>query len=130
MYSIVSMYIQSRPTICNSLGCSQPGSSVHRISQTRILEWVAISFSRVSSQPRDRTCLSVSPALQANSLPPYHQGGQVSHSERPKTLKYVFFSQHLVERIDWLLLPVSLFVQYLSETFCRIRILCKKSIVL
>ena len=34
---------------------SPPGSSVHGILQTRILEWVAISFSRASSRPRDRT---------------------------------------------------------------------------
>ena len=37
---------------------SPPGSSVHDISQTRILEWVAISFTRRSSQPRDRTLSS------------------------------------------------------------------------
>ena len=34
------------------------GSSVHGFSQAKILEWVVISFSRVSSQPRDRTCVS------------------------------------------------------------------------
>ena len=38
--------------------CSPPGSSVHGISQARILEWVAISFSRGSSQPRDQTWAS------------------------------------------------------------------------
>ena len=38
--------------------CSQPGSSVHGISQARILEWVAICFSRRSSQPRDWACIS------------------------------------------------------------------------
>ena len=37
---------------------SPPASSVHEISQARILEWVAISFSRGSSQPRDWTCVS------------------------------------------------------------------------
>ena len=40
------------PTLCNSMDCSPPGSSVHGISQARILEWVAISFSRESSWPR------------------------------------------------------------------------------
>ena len=40
------------------MGCSPPGSSVHGILQARILEWVAISFSRGSSQPRDRTQVS------------------------------------------------------------------------
>ena len=40
------------------MDCSPPGSSVHRISQSRILEWVAISFSRGSSQIRDQTRVS------------------------------------------------------------------------
>ena len=38
--------------------CNPPGSSVHGISQARILEWVAIFSSRGSSQPRDQTCVS------------------------------------------------------------------------
>ena len=42
----------------NSMDCSPPGSSVHGISQARILEWVAISFSKGSSQPRGQTCIS------------------------------------------------------------------------
>ena len=37
---------------------SLPGSSVHEISQARILEWVPISYSRGSPQPRDQTCVS------------------------------------------------------------------------
>ena len=49
---------KSCPTLCNSVDYSPPGSSVHGISQTRILEWVAISFSRGSSQPRDQTHVS------------------------------------------------------------------------
>ena len=46
---------QSCPTLCNPMDCSLPGFSVHGIFQARVLEWVAISFSRGSSQPRDRT---------------------------------------------------------------------------
>ena len=45
-------------TLLWSLDYSLPGSSVHGIFQARILKWVAISFSRGSSQPRDRTCIS------------------------------------------------------------------------
>ena len=41
------------PTLCDPVDCGPPDSSVHGISQARILEWVAISFSRASSQPRD-----------------------------------------------------------------------------
>ena len=40
------------------MDCSPPGSSVHGILQARILEWVAISFSRGSSRPRDQTQVS------------------------------------------------------------------------
>ena len=43
---------------CNPMNCSPPGFSVHWISQARILEWVAISFSKGSSQPRDGTHVS------------------------------------------------------------------------
>ena len=49
---------QSRPTLCNPMDCSLPGSSARGIFQARILEWVAISFSRGSSQPRDWTQVS------------------------------------------------------------------------
>ena len=49
---------QSCLTLCDPADCSPPGSSVHRILQARILEWVAISFSRGSSRPRDRTHVS------------------------------------------------------------------------
>ena len=49
-------------TLCDPVDCSLPGSSFHGILQARILEWVTISFSRGSFQPR-------SLALQADSLP-------------------------------------------------------------
>ena len=45
-------------TLCNPMDCSLPGSSLRGIFQTRVLEWVAISFSRISSQPKDRTQVS------------------------------------------------------------------------
>ena len=52
-----SAVAQSCPTLCNPMDCSLPGS-IHEIFQARILEWVAISFSRGSSRPRDRTRVS------------------------------------------------------------------------
>ena len=51
----VSEVTQSYPTLCDPMDCSLPGSSVHEIFQAWVLEWVAISSSRGSSQPRDRT---------------------------------------------------------------------------
>ena len=65
-------------TLCNPTDCSPPGSSVHGILQTRILEWIAIPFFRGSSnmgiEPR-------SPALQADSLPTELQGKPFKRAE-------------------------------------------------
>ena len=49
---------QSCPTLCDPMDCSPPGSSVQEILQARIREWIAIPFSRGSSQPRHRTQVS------------------------------------------------------------------------
>ena len=49
---------RDQSTPWDPMDCSRPGSSVHGIFQARILEWVAISFSRGTSQPRDRTWVS------------------------------------------------------------------------
>ena len=46
---------QSCPTLCEPMDCSLPGCSIQGIFQARILEWVAISFSRGSPRPRDHT---------------------------------------------------------------------------
>ena len=54
---------QSCLTLCDPMDCSPPGSSVHGILQARILEWVAIPFSRVSSQCRGWNRFPMSPAL-------------------------------------------------------------------
>ena len=52
--------VQSGLTLSNSMDCNMPDSSVQGIFQARILEWVVISFSRGSSQPRSQTCVSCS----------------------------------------------------------------------
>ena len=59
-----SSVTQSCPTTCNPMDRSLPGSSVHGIFQARILEWVAISFSKGSSWPEPK-----SPSLWADALP-------------------------------------------------------------
>ena len=53
-----SSVAQSCQTLCDPMDGNLPGSVVHGIFQARILEWAAISFSRGSSQPRDRTWIS------------------------------------------------------------------------
>ena len=65
--SLSAIVAQSCLTLCNPMDCSLPGSSVHGILQARLLEWVAFSFSRGSSWPRD-------PALQESLHHLSHQG--------------------------------------------------------
>ena len=62
----LGLVAQLGSTLCNPMDCSPPGSSVHRISQARILEWIAYPFSRGSSQPGIELG---SLAIQADSLP-------------------------------------------------------------
>ena len=54
----IVLIAKSCPTLCACMDCSPPGSPVHGILEARILEGVAISFSRGSSRPRDRTHIS------------------------------------------------------------------------
>ena len=62
MFLVCSLWIsevaQSCPTLCHPMDCSLPGFFIHGIFQTRVLEWVSISFSRGSSRHKDRTQVS------------------------------------------------------------------------
>ena len=58
--------------LCDLLDCSPLGFSIRGIFQARILEWVAVSFSRDLPDPGIKPMSPVSPALQANSLPLSH----------------------------------------------------------
>ena len=57
IFKFSEVKLLSRVWLCDPMDCNLPGS-IHEIFQARILEWVAISFSRGSSQPRDRTRVS------------------------------------------------------------------------
>ena len=71
--------LQSCPTLCHPMDCGPPGSSVHWILQTRILEWVAMPSSRGSSWPRDQTHVSYISCIGRWVL--YHRRHLGSHSE-------------------------------------------------
>ena len=58
LYKHMVVGCQLCPTLCDPMDCSPPGPSGHGISQARMLEWIAISFSRGSSWLRDQTCIS------------------------------------------------------------------------
>ena len=81
---------QSCPTLCDPMDCSLPGSSVHGIFQTRILEWVATSFSRGSSQPRDRTHVSCVSCIAGRFFTHWAMG------EAPWNMVYDILDQALV----------------------------------
>ena len=57
-YAVLCLVAQLYPTLYDPMNCSPPGSSVHGILQARIVEWVAMPFSRGSFQPKDRTQVS------------------------------------------------------------------------
>ena len=61
----VKVKVKSCPTLCDPIDCSLPGSSLHGILQARVLEWVAISFSRDLPNPGIEPG---SPAFQAETL--------------------------------------------------------------
>ena len=106
------------PTLCNSLDHSPPGSSVHRISQARILEWVAISSFRGSSPPRDRTLISClagrffttePPGSSQLSYPHPTPNTSLSHTTHGRGEEVCFSGEgqlHFGERVDFLALSL------------------------
>ena len=73
-------------TLCDPVDCSLSGSPVHEIFQARILEWVAISFSGGSSQPRDQTRISCVSCINRQFL--YHQRHVGSPNESPRSAQF------------------------------------------
>ena len=76
---------QSCLHLCDPMDCSLSDSSVHRIFQARLLEWIAISFSRGSSWPRDRTQVFCIVGRHFYRLS--HQGSQSPVKKELRTLK-------------------------------------------
>ena len=83
------------------MDCSLPGSSLHGILQARVLEWVAISFSRGSSRPRDRTRVSCIPGRRFNLWAPREARVFLTqrcyNSRITQNLKCRFQGPHLVD---------------------------------
>ena len=79
IYVCACVHAQLCLTLCDPMDCSPPGSSVHGISQARILAWAPISFSRGSSPPKDQTHASpIGRHQQVDSLPLSHQESPTS----------------------------------------------------
>ena len=88
----------SRVQLCDPMNCNLSGSSVHEIFQARVLEWIAISFPKGSSQPGNQTC---SPALRADALPSEPPGKSISLKRLQAWFNYCLSSLGI-------LLPISL----------------------
>ena len=80
------LVVQLCPTLWDPMDCSPPGSCVHGILQARIPEWVAISFSRGSSWPRDRTRVACLPGRFFTIWAPGKPFRNKGHS-KPKALE-------------------------------------------
>ena len=76
--------LQSCPTLCESMDCSLPGTSVHEILEARKLEWVAMPFSRGSSQSRDWTHISYVSCLGRHFFLPLMLTGRIHGNNDPK----------------------------------------------
>ena len=100
--------LQSCPTLCDPLDCSWPGFSDHGIFQARILEWVAISSSKASSQPRDWTQVSGLLYWQVGSLPLTPPGNPIIYNS-------VYYLSHVVHHIP----TTDLLSLYLLTTFTQ-----------
>ena len=84
LYESESEVTQSDPTLCDPLDCSLRGSSIHGIFQAIVLEWIAISFSRGSSDPGIEPR---SPALRADSLLSERPGILIAFISVPQKLR-------------------------------------------
>ena len=107
--------------LCDAMDCRLPGSSVHGIFQARIPEWVAVSFSRGSSKPRNRTG---SPTLQADALPSEpplcgHKNNLPLQLLLPLTTFSLVLRNPELFLISWAQHAFSHFVYFSSCSFCR-----------
>ena len=90
-------------TLCDPMDGNLPDSCVHRIFQARILKWVAISYSRDLSEPRDWACISLCILYwQADSLPQNHLGspyrGHLTY--KAENISYWLFSEKNMLTVD------------------------------
>ena len=111
------MHAQSCPTLCDSLDRSPSASSVHGIFQARILEWVATSSSRGSSQPRDRTHVSCVSCI-GRQIPYHFATWEVLN---PPKMNYNKRDSGPAEPVEWKEPKLSRFLTILPSRSCSCR---------
>ena len=90
------------PTLCNPKDYSPLDSSLHGILQARILEWVAISFSKGSSQPRDQTCISCSAEFFTTDPPGKPYAKDTNIQSKKWRLAHLDFQKSFCPHVDTL----------------------------
>ena len=100
--------LQSYPTLCDLMDCSPPGSSVHRILQARILEWVVMPSFRGSPWPRHQACISYASSTGRYVLHHY------SHLGSPTRLDSTTYSPS--SSVDYKLALAKSFCQWLINS--------------
>lgn len=113
---VCTRLLQSCHTFCNPMDCSLSVSPVHSVFQARILDWDAISFSRGSAPPTDRTrAFPASPALAGGSLPLSHLG-KLGRQRMGLGLSYVVTHQALLSTGSYWVTHVGLFTLWLTKS--------------
>ena len=103
------LVIQSCLMLCNRMDCSPQGSSVHWILQAKILEWVAILFTRESFWPKDRTWVSFTAGRFFAIWDTREEGGKI------QTPRKMWVQDHSLRNRSWYLaLPESLLHSHFS----------------
>ena len=97
---VLCLVAQSCPSFCDLLDCSLPSSSVHGIFQARILKWVVISYSRGSSQSRDRNFLYFLYCRQILSLLSHWGSPRIGFATAAAAAKSLQSSPTLCDPID------------------------------
>ena len=105
------------------MDCSPPGSPVHGIFQARILEWVAISFSRGSLWPSDWTWVSALAGGFFTSLPLSHQGNPITYIDNLKNalcrfvINFMKIISYLMKSATWIFYSAFMLLRFI-HTVC------------
>ena len=108
-------------TLCDPMDCSPPGSSAHGISQARILEWVAMSFSRGSSHPRDQTNISCIAGRLFITGPPGKHLININFATYYDDFFFIFFLQASLI-VVWIINSFAWMCAYVLSWFSRVQL--------
>ena len=114
---VQAKFLQLCPALCDPMDCTLPGSSVPRVLQARILEWVAMPSSRGSSRPRDQTHVSYVSCIGRQVLYHWSHLGSLGTLMKVKVIQscltlcdpmdYTVHGIHHARILEWAAVPFS-----------------------